>query len=101
MTIQSDLLWKPPTRETLDLLGGKVPIRSEIRAALEAQSPVVISLSGGKDSDAMLYCLDHLLRTKFNYPGQAVRLLHCHLGRTEWPQTLAHVQSRARATFGE
>src|SRR5262249_34492698 len=57
--------------------------------------------SGGKDSDAMLWCLHHLLRTKFNYTDANVTLLHCHLGRTEWPQTLMHIQSRARATFGE
>lgn len=45
MTIKSDLRWKLPILEALDRLVGEIPIPSEIRAALEARSPVVISLS--------------------------------------------------------
>ncbi len=106
MTTQPLFPGTPPSPAVMDRLVAKIPIPPEIQAALERHSPVVINLSGGKDSDAMLYSLEYLLRTRFNYPvypdpGAAVHLLHCHLGRNEWPQTLAHVQSRARATFGE
>lgn len=49
---------------------------------------LAVSISGGKDSQAMLYSLVRLHREQ-GYGG-SIYAVHAHLGRAEWPQTLGH-----------
>lgn len=49
---------------------------------------LAVSISGGKDSQAMLYSLVKLHREQ-GYGG-SIYAVHAHLGRAEWPQTLGH-----------
>jgi 3'-phosphoadenosine 5'-phosphosulfate sulfotransferase (PAPS reductase)/FAD synthetase len=62
-----------------------------ISAALAKGAALVISLSGGKDSQALLAALVAAYRTH-RWPGP-IFAVHAHLGRAEWPQTMAHCQS--------
>ncbi len=64
---------------------------SEIQSALETGATLAISISGGKDSQAMLYAL-MAERERNRWPGN-VFAVHAHLGRMEWPQTQAHCQA--------
>lgn len=60
---------------------------------LRSGASLVLSVSGGKDSDAMThYLLD--LRKKEGWSGD-VCFVHADLGRAEWHQTPAYVQSLA------
>ncbi len=66
-------------------------IPEPIQTALADGATLAISISGGKDSQAMLYALvaEHRRR---QWPGP-VFAVHAHLGRMEWPQTLAHCET--------
>lgn len=61
-----------------------------IDTALRAGAALAISISGGKDGQAMLAELVPWHRVQ-GYPG-ALYAIHADLGRTEWPQTAAHVE---------
>jgi 3'-phosphoadenosine 5'-phosphosulfate sulfotransferase (PAPS reductase)/FAD synthetase len=67
-----------------------------IHKALKAGASLAVSISGGKDSQAMLKALSGLW-CEMNYPGE-IFVIHAHLGRAEWPQTLPHCRSLA-ATY--
>lgn len=59
-------------------------------AALASGAVLSVSVSGGKDSQAMLSRLA-MLRTSYRWPGYA-EAIHADLGRAEWPQTPEHVE---------
>lgn len=59
---------------------------------LRQGASLAISISGGKDSHALLNVLAPLAH---RYPG-AVYAIHADLGRTEWHQTPAHVERLAK-----
>ena len=72
-----------------------------VLAALAAGAVLSVSVSGGKDSQAML---SHLVRTRraAGWPGPA-EIVHADLNEAdgtgaEWPQTPAHVEATARET---
>jgi tRNA(Ile)-lysidine synthase TilS/MesJ len=63
-----------------------------IADALLAGAPLAVSVSGGKDSQAMLSVLKNLHRNAGGrWPG-AIHAIHADLGRAEWPQTPGHVR---------
>jgi 3'-phosphoadenosine 5'-phosphosulfate sulfotransferase (PAPS reductase)/FAD synthetase len=66
-----------------------------IAAACEAGAALAISISGGKDSQALLNAVSAWHRTS-GYSNE-VFAIHADLGRTEWPQTAAHVEAIAAA----
>jgi 3'-phosphoadenosine 5'-phosphosulfate sulfotransferase (PAPS reductase)/FAD synthetase len=72
----------------------KLVIPSETHSLLQSpQTTLLISISGGKDSDAMSYIL---LALREQYCWQcAVKLLHCDMGRMEWHSTPAYVEDFA------
>jgi 3'-phosphoadenosine 5'-phosphosulfate sulfotransferase (PAPS reductase)/FAD synthetase len=71
-------------------------ITPEIESALLAGAAVAISVSGGKDSDAMTYAvLDWLKKRGFK---NEVHLVHADLGRAELKATPAHVEELAKLT---
>ena len=55
---------------------------------------LVLSVSGGKDSDAMTHHLLDLRRSE-RWTGDVV-MLHADLGRAEWNQTPEYVENFAR-----
>lgn len=65
-------------------------IPPEIEAVLELGAALVISISGGKDSQALLNTLAAWHRERA-WPGP-VLALHSDLGRAEWKQTAEHVR---------
>lgn len=68
---------------TLDQLTEKVALPVEIEDALKSGFDLAISISGGKDSDAMSRLLYHM---RFHQPrgwSGRIILLHAHLGRAE------------------
>lgn len=67
-----------------------IALPDPIQSALEAGATLAISISGGKDSMALLNALTAAHRAH-TWPGP-VFAIHAHLGRMEWPQTLAHCQ---------
>lgn len=62
-----------------------------IETALGAGGALAISISGGKDSQALLVSLLDEVRAR-GWRG-SVYAIHAHLGRAEWPQTLAHIRN--------
>ncbi|MBE2186713.1 MAG: phosphoadenosine phosphosulfate reductase family protein [Rhodothermales bacterium] len=64
-------------------------------AALRRGATLAISVSGGKDSQAMLYRLVEM-RKALDWTGPS-HAVHADLGRAEWPQTLAHVEAMCRS----
>ncbi len=71
-----------------------IAITPEIEAALQANAPVAIGVSGGKDSGALAIALVRYLR------GRGVRddrmlLVHADLGEIEWAQTAEWVDKLA------
>lgn len=58
--------------------------------AIAEGAALAISISGGKDSQAMLNWLVHL-RRQHGWSNNCFAI-HAHLGRAEWPQTLPHCQ---------
>lgn len=59
-----------------------------IEGLLTQGAALAISISGGKDGQAMLNWLAHLRRER-KWSGHYFAI-HAHLGRAEWPETLAH-----------
>jgi 3'-phosphoadenosine 5'-phosphosulfate sulfotransferase (PAPS reductase)/FAD synthetase len=74
----------------------EINITPEIEAALLAGAPLVISVSGGKDSDATTYALLDWLHQRGL--KNEVHLVHADLGRAELKATPAHVEELARLT---
>lgn len=70
----------------------KLTIPTEAQTTLSSpETTLLISISGGKDSDAMTYLL-LALRAIHGWRCQ-VMLLHCDMGRMEWASTPPYVQS--------
>lgn len=69
----------------------QIALPDEIREALSAGFALAISVSGGKDSQAMLNALVEA-RNEHGWTGP-VFAIHAHLGRAEWPQSLDHCQA--------
>ena len=65
-----------------------------IVGALFQGADLAVSLSGGKDSQAMAHPL-YDFHSKLNFPG-SIYAIHMDLGRVEWPQTAEHVRRIAR-----
>ncbi len=63
----------------------------DIEAALNAGAIISYSVSGGKDSDALVLSCERELR---GYPGPRV-LIHADLGRTEWAESLPQCERLA------
>ena len=63
-----------------------ISIPPVIQQALISGATLAISISGGKDSQALLNALN---RRKYNWPGPYFTI-HAHLGRAEWPESLDH-----------
>lgn len=70
-----------------------VSLPQPIEAALDEGAALAISISGGKDSQAMALALVDLHRTR-GWSGE-VFCITADLGRIEWPETHAHVQKIA------
>lgn len=64
-----------------------------IRSALELGAALSISISGGKDSQAMLAAVMQV-RQREGWPGP-VFAIYADLGRMDWPQSLPHCQRLA------
>jgi 3'-phosphoadenosine 5'-phosphosulfate sulfotransferase (PAPS reductase)/FAD synthetase len=63
----------------------------EIEAAMDAGAAMAVSISGGKDGEAMGNALVPVALAR----GWHIFALHMDLGRAEWPQTPAHVETIA------
>lgn len=83
---QLDLL--PPEQKTAPAMP------DVIVDALNQGATLAVSLSGGKDSQALANVLSRLRRAQ-NWPG-VIFALHMDLGRAEWGETPAHVEHIAR-----
>ncbi len=68
---------------------------AEIKAALEAGAFLSLSVSGGKDSQAMIAGVMAAQREN-HWPGQVIAL-HMDLGKAEWPQSLGMCERLAAA----
>ncbi len=64
-----------------------------IELALEREAALVISISGGKDSHALIRVLTHLYQDR-GYRGP-ILAVHADLGRIEWPQSQAMCRKMA------
>lgn len=69
----------------------RIVVPQEIERAMEASAALAISISGGKDSQALLNAVTAEYRRR-GWAGQ-LYAIHAHLGRAEWPQTLAHCRN--------
>ncbi len=69
---------------------------AELHTALERGANLLISVSGGADSDAMTYLLCAARQAEQaagrRWPGR-MQLVHADLGRLDWPQTGPHVRN--------
>jgi len=72
-------------------------IPPEVQRLLNAQAPVVIGLSGGKDSTAVAWAVSQAL---LDYAGPKL-LLHADLGSTEWLDSWPSCQRIAERTGWE
>lgn len=69
-------------------------VPDDIKAALLAGAAIILSISGGKDSDVMVkLVLEFMAEQKLS---NEVILWHSHLGRAEWAETPAYVESIAQ-----
>ncbi len=73
----------------------KVLVPPEIRDRLRDGADLVLSMSGGKDSDALTLALQELHR--FHGWSGRLHIVHADLGRNDWSQTTAYVEHRADA----
>ena len=83
---------KPQTQQQLSLertSHRKIPLA--IEQAMKMGAALAISISGGKDSDAMLRHLVALHRAE-EWKGELFAIT-ADLGRIEWPGTLEHMQA--------
>ena len=68
---------------------GELHVPGVIRRALDGGASLAVSISGGKDGQAMLSAVVPWFK-KHGYEGQLFAI-HSDLGRAEWPQTPAFV----------
>src|SRR5688500_13074397 len=68
---------------------------TEIHTALEKGADVLISVSGGADSDAMTYLLCAARHQQAHRWSGRFQLVHADLGRMDWPQTGPHIRKLA------
>ncbi len=78
------------------LPGDEINLPEEIEAALHRGAALALSVSGGKDSDAMTWQLLYEYQRR-GWTGE-ICLIHADLGRAEWHSTPAYVQSLAQRT---
>lgn len=71
----------------------------EIDALLARNAPVAIGISGGKDSSAVSFAVVDYLN-EIGHTGPRI-LIHSHLGRTEWADSLPTCTRLAEATKTE
>ena len=69
----------------------QIIVPDAIEQAMQDGAALAISISGGKDSQALLNALVAEYRAR-GWQGQ-LYAIHAHLGRAEWPQTLAHCRN--------
>ena len=67
-------------------MNNQIQIPLEIQNALDNHYHVAISISGGKDSQALLFAVVTHLRA-IGYPKDLYFAIHADLGRMEWKQT--------------
>jgi len=72
-----------------------VAVSPEINEAIEANAPVALGVSGGKDSCAMAFAVDDHLN-EVGHHGQRI-LIHADLGTVEWSDSLPTCQRLADA----
>lgn len=72
----------------------KLAISNDIAFLLSRKSPIMVSTSGGKDSDAQALLLNKFL-TRINYEGERL-LIHADLGRIEHAESIQQVQALAK-----
>ena len=70
---------------------GNASVPAAVQQALDLGAALAVSVSGGKDSDAMLRHLTALHQSR-GWTGQLFAIT-ADLGRIEWPGTLEHIQS--------
>lgn len=68
----------------------EIELPEVVEEALQRGASLAVSISGGKDSQALLAALVEA-RAQRRWPGPFFAI-HAHLGRMEWPQTLEHCQ---------
>ena len=72
----------------------KITLPQNIKTALDNGAHLIVSVSGGKDSDCMTIELDQMRREN-NWTGDFI-LIHANVGeRMEWPQSQPHCQDMA------
>ncbi len=71
----------------------KVLVPPEIRDRLRDGADLVLSMSGGKDSDALTLALQEL--HQFHGWSGRLHIVHADLGRNDWSQTTGYVEHRA------
>lgn len=67
-----------------------IDITPDIKAMLRDGAAVALSISGGKDSQALLMSVAEYVRSMGC--GNDMFAIHAHLGRAEWPQTIGHCE---------
>jgi 3'-phosphoadenosine 5'-phosphosulfate sulfotransferase (PAPS reductase)/FAD synthetase len=77
----------------------EIHVHKQVKLALESGAPLVISVSGGKDSDAMAIALSEL-RTRNKWTGRMI-LIHADLGRMEWQQSKTRCEKLAERLNAE
>lgn len=85
-------------QQQLSLLGDSgrtIQVPTAIHKALSAGFALAISVSGGKDSDAMARAIVRWFRQQ-GFPGRCY-LIHAHLGRIEWAGVKTHLKALADA----
>ena len=82
--------------QTLDQLAEKVALPARIDQALKTGFDLVLSISGGKDSDALVRIITHMCYVQRRGWRSPVRLVHSHLGRAEHTYTLPYIRRFAR-----
>ena len=86
-----------PRNQQLSLFSPTAPTQDDasvpaaVQQALDLGAALAVSVSGGKDSDAMLRHLTTLHQSQ-GWTGQLFAIT-ADLGRIEWPGTLEHIQS--------
>lgn len=73
-----------------DVVTPDVVLPPSVERQLAAGAVLAVSISGGKDSQAMLNALIALHKTR-GWRGE-IFAIHADLGRIEWPQTAGHVE---------
>lgn len=82
-------------REVMNVLHlDKVTIPAEIKTALENGAHLVLSDSGGKDSEAMSRVL-LALHAQNGWTGE-IHIVHADLGRAEWSITMQYIEDCAK-----